>query len=124
MNNLAVGLKILVRGLIAEFEGRRLGKRDESLVRAVGEVVMMGEGTGGQGSRDSLHSMVSKIDLEDTTVVAEGVGELGSNASLGEGPVSEPGLGKKRCADEHASTGTEAQTRKLWTQRMGWKDVF
>ena len=44
MENLQVSLRISVRGLLGEIEGRRLGKRDESLVRAVGEVVRYGEG--------------------------------------------------------------------------------
>ena len=44
MENLQVSLRISVRGLLGEIEGRRLGKRDESLVRAVGEVVRCGEG--------------------------------------------------------------------------------
>ena len=44
MDNLQVSLRISVRGLLGEIEGRRLGKRDESLVRAVGEVVRYGEG--------------------------------------------------------------------------------
>lgn len=43
MENLQVSLRISVRGLLGEIEGRRLGKRDESLVRAVGEVVRCGE---------------------------------------------------------------------------------
>lgn len=43
MENLQVSLRICVRGLLGEIEGRRLGKRDESLVRAVGEVVRCGE---------------------------------------------------------------------------------
>lgn len=41
--DLQISLRILVRGLLAEIEGRRLAKRDESLVRAVGEVVRCGE---------------------------------------------------------------------------------
>ena len=41
--NLQVSLRILVRGLLSEIEGRRLTKRDESLMRAVGEVVRFGE---------------------------------------------------------------------------------
>ena len=40
--NLQISLRILVRGLLGEIEGRRLAKRDESLVRAVGEVVRCG----------------------------------------------------------------------------------
>ena len=44
MENLQVSLRISVRGLLGEIEGRRLGKRDESLVRAVGQVVRYGEG--------------------------------------------------------------------------------
>lgn len=44
METLQVNLRISVRGLLGEIEGRRLGKRDESLVRAVGEVVRYGEG--------------------------------------------------------------------------------
>ena len=43
VENLQVSLRICVRGLLGEIEGRRLGKRDESLVRAVGEVVRCGE---------------------------------------------------------------------------------
>ena len=41
--NLQVSLRICVRSLLGEIEGRRLGKRDESLVRAVGAVVRCGE---------------------------------------------------------------------------------
>jgi hypothetical protein len=41
--NVQISLRILVRGLLGEIEGRRLTKRDESLVRAVGEVVRCGE---------------------------------------------------------------------------------
>ncbi|KAL8818136.1 MAG: hypothetical protein Q9191_008005 [Dirinaria sp. TL-2023a] len=41
--DLQVNLRLLVRGLLGEIEGRRLGKKDESLVRAVGEVVRCGE---------------------------------------------------------------------------------
>lgn len=41
--NMQISLRILVRGLLGEIEGRRLTKRDESLVRAVGEVVRCGE---------------------------------------------------------------------------------
>lgn len=41
--NLQSSLRILVRGLLGEIEGRRLTKRDESLVRAIGEVVKCGE---------------------------------------------------------------------------------
>lgn len=41
--NLQISLRILVRGLLGEIEGRRLTKRDESLVKAVGEVVRCGE---------------------------------------------------------------------------------
>ena len=44
METLQISLRISVRGLLGEIEGRRLGKRDESLVRAVGEVVRYGEG--------------------------------------------------------------------------------
>ena len=44
METLQISLRISVRGLLGEIEGRRLGKRDESLVRAVGEVVRCGEG--------------------------------------------------------------------------------
>lgn len=43
VENLQVSLRICVRSLLGEIEGRRLGKRDESLVRAVGEVVGCGE---------------------------------------------------------------------------------
>ena len=43
VENLQVSLRICVRGLLGEIEGRRLGKRDESLVRAVSEVVRCGE---------------------------------------------------------------------------------
>ena len=50
MENLQVSLRISVRGLLGEIEGRRLGKRDESLVRAVGEVVRCGEGAASQAS--------------------------------------------------------------------------
>ena len=41
--NLQISLRISVRSLLGEIEGRRLGKRDESLVRAVGEVVRCGQ---------------------------------------------------------------------------------
>ena len=41
--HLQVNLRLLVRGLLGEIEGRRLGKKDENLVRAVGEVVRCGE---------------------------------------------------------------------------------
>jgi len=41
--NMQISLRILVRGLLGEIEGRRLTKKDESLVRAVGEVVRCGE---------------------------------------------------------------------------------
>lgn len=44
LENLQVSLRISVRGLLGEIQGRRLGKRDESLVRAVAEVVRCGEG--------------------------------------------------------------------------------
>lgn len=50
LENLQVSLRISVRGLLGEIEGRRLGKRDESLVRAVAEVVRCGEGVSRQGS--------------------------------------------------------------------------
>ncbi len=49
IENLGVGLRILVRGLVGEIEGRRLGKNDEALVRAMGELVRMGEGIVGVG---------------------------------------------------------------------------
>ncbi|KAL8870866.1 MAG: hypothetical protein Q9174_003186 [Haloplaca sp. 1 TL-2023] len=43
VENLKVLLEAVVRKLLAEIEGRGLGKGDEALVRAVGEVVRMGE---------------------------------------------------------------------------------
>ena len=41
--DLRINLRLLIRGLLGEIEGRRLSKKDESLVRAVGEVVRCGE---------------------------------------------------------------------------------
>lgn len=53
LGNLQVSLRISVRGLLGEIEGRRLGKRDESLVRAVAEVVRCGEGVAGMSRQAS-----------------------------------------------------------------------
>ena len=44
LENVKVLLEAVVRKLLVEIEGRGLGEGDEALVRAVGEVVRMGEG--------------------------------------------------------------------------------
>lgn len=50
---LVEGLKRMVRDLLGILEGRRLGKKDEVLVRAVGEVIRLGE-VEGQAANDGV----------------------------------------------------------------------
>ena len=81
VGNLTISLRILVRGLLGEIEGRRLGKKDEPLVRAVGELVRMGESTaGGQGRSGQV------------VIGLVGSGEVGTDMAGG------PGKKKKKKA--------------------------
>ena len=73
-----------MRGFVSEIAGRRLGKRDEVLVRAVGEVVRFAERMFVLDV--SANDAAGRVSLGDGTIRNGSVGDKGNKVRLGDGP--------------------------------------
>ena len=118
VGNLTVDLRILVRGLVTEIVGRRLGKRDEVLVKAVGQVVRFAERMGGEGLGVGVNDTGSSVGLGDGTIRNGSPGDRGNKVNLGDGVV-----GKKQLVSDCPPTTTGTRTDTAWHGRLGWDEV-